>query len=119
MGNPAHQAHCLCSLPNLAIVVVASPEPGQVLECSLCLPAGATVADAVRASGLLGDKVDLPWPACGVWGRLVEVLQTLRHLDRVELYRPLAVDPKVARRERFARQGARTAGLFAHQRSQT
>jgi hypothetical protein len=33
--------------------------------------------------------------------------------DRVEIYRPLQVDPKVARRERFASQGARTTGLFA------
>jgi hypothetical protein len=32
------------------------------------------------------------------------------------VYRALKVDPKVARRERFARQGARTTGLFARQR---
>ncbi|MDH5708755.1 MAG: RnfH family protein, partial [Hylemonella sp.] len=43
--------------------------------------------------------------------------QVLRDLDRVELYRPLKVDPKVARRERFARQGARGAGLFASKRA--
>jgi putative ubiquitin-RnfH superfamily antitoxin RatB of RatAB toxin-antitoxin module len=40
----------------------------------------------------------------------------LRDLDRIELYRPLKVDPKVARRERFQRQGARAAGLFARKR---
>jgi hypothetical protein len=34
----------------------------------------------------------------------------------VELYRPLLVDPKVARRERFRRQGARNTGLFAQRR---
>ncbi|EXU78428.1 hypothetical protein AX13_16930, partial [Comamonas aquatica DA1877] len=33
-----------------------------------------------------------------------------------ELYQPLKVDPKVARRERFAQQGARGAGLFASRR---
>ena len=36
--------------------------------------------------------------------------------DRVEVYRALKVDPKVARRERFAKQGARTTGLFASKR---
>jgi sulfur carrier protein len=36
--------------------------------------------------------------------------------DRLEIYRPLKVDPKVARRERFARQGAKTTGLFAKRR---
>jgi hypothetical protein len=34
----------------------------------------------------------------------------------VELVRPLLVDPKVARRERFRRQGSRAAGLFAGRR---
>jgi putative ubiquitin-RnfH superfamily antitoxin RatB of RatAB toxin-antitoxin module len=34
----------------------------------------------------------------------------------VEIYRPLRVDPKVARRERFVKQGARTAGLFVKKR---
>ena len=40
----------------------------------------------------------------------------LRDGDRVEIYRPLRVDPKVARRERFRKQGARAAGLFAQRR---
>jgi len=34
----------------------------------------------------------------------------------VEIWRPLRVDPKLARRERFGRQGARSAGLFAKRR---
>jgi putative ubiquitin-RnfH superfamily antitoxin RatB of RatAB toxin-antitoxin module len=40
----------------------------------------------------------------------------LRDGDRVELCRELRVDPKVARRERFSKQGARRAGLFAKKR---
>ena len=53
----------------------------------------------------------------GIWGRKARLQQLLRDGDRVELYRPLQVDPKVARRERFARQGARAAGLFAKKRA--
>ena len=42
--------------------------------------------------------------------------QALREGDRIELCRALVVDPKVARRERFAKQGARGTGLFARRR---
>ena len=40
----------------------------------------------------------------------------VRDGDRVEIYRDLKVDPKVARRERFRKQGARATGLFAQRR---
>ena len=58
------------------------------------------------------------WPgkACGVWGRVVGLDWVLRAGDRVEMYRPLTVDPKTARRQRFARQGVRATGLFSRQR---
>ena len=52
----------------------------------------------------------------GVWGRAAAWDDVVRECDRVDLCRPLLVDPKVARRERFARQGARTTGLFAKRR---
>ncbi|MEO5606317.1 MAG: RnfH family protein, partial [Polaromonas sp.] len=39
--------------------------------------------------------------------------QLLQDADRIEIYRELRVDPKVARRERFNQQGAKRAGLFA------
>jgi putative ubiquitin-RnfH superfamily antitoxin RatB of RatAB toxin-antitoxin module len=71
------------------------------------------VIDALRASGWAGSETG--WVA-GVWGRVVPVAQELRDGDRVEMYRPLTVDPKVARRERFVRQGRRGAGLFARGR---
>ena len=51
-----------------------------------------------------------------VWGRKVPLAHMLRADDRVEVYRPLQVDPKVARRERFVRQGAKSAGLFTKRR---
>jgi putative ubiquitin-RnfH superfamily antitoxin RatB of RatAB toxin-antitoxin module len=40
----------------------------------------------------------------------------LQDHDRVEICRALTVDPKVARRARFVKQGARTTGLFARKR---
>ena len=42
--------------------------------------------------------------ACGVWGRVQPLDHVLRDGDRVELYRPLTVDPKEARRLRYKKQ---------------
>ena len=52
-----------------------------------------------------------------IWGQPTGLEQLLSSNDRLEIVRGLRVDPKVARRERFQKQGARTAGLFAHRRA--
>ena len=70
--------------------------------------------DAIEAAGLLLSAADLNEAAVGVWGRPAALVQRLHDLDRVEIYRPLKVDPKVARRTRFASQGVKKAGLFAN-----
>ncbi len=54
--------------------------------------------------------------ATSLWGRRVPLDETLRDGDRLELSRPLLVDPKVARRERFKSQGSKSAGLFSKRR---
>lgn len=102
----------------LRVTVLFSPAPREVREWALVLPAGSCVADAVAASGLRAEfpALDLDALGAGVWGRKAGPKQPLRDRDRVEVYRPLVVDPKVARRERFRRQGARAAGLFARKR---
>lgn len=102
----------------LPLTVVYSPAPREVREWTLDLPAGATVLQALRASGLAGDFPALDFSAVtvGIWGRKVRLSRLLCANDRIEVYRPLRVDPKVARRERFSKQGARAAGLFAKQR---
>lgn len=104
------------------ITVCISPSPGTVQESLLQLPAGSTVQqalDAVTASTAALPDEQLPEASAGmvgIWGKTATADQVLRHGDRLEVYRPLTVDPKVARRERFARQGARSAGLFKRQR---
>ncbi len=105
------------SLP-VSVSVVYSPAPRQLCEVHLSLPSGSTVLQALQASGFLEQFLP-PDPArtsVGVWGRKTAWSQTLRENDRVEIYRPLTVDPKVARRERFAKQGSRSAGLFVRKR---
>jgi putative ubiquitin-RnfH superfamily antitoxin RatB of RatAB toxin-antitoxin module len=103
----------------LRITLVYAPQPRSVFERTLTLPAGACLQDALDASGVSAahPALDLSPGHLGVWGRKADASQPLQDGDRVEVYRPLLVDPKVARRERFARQGARTTGLFAKKRA--
>lgn len=102
----------------MQVTLVCSPAPREVHEEELVLPEGAVLRDAIAASSLSQRFPTLDWAslAPGVWGRAAPWDQPLRALDRIELCRPLVVDPKVARRERFQRQGARGTGLFANRR---
>jgi putative ubiquitin-RnfH superfamily antitoxin RatB of RatAB toxin-antitoxin module len=103
----------------IEVTLSCSPAAREVFEQLLRLAPEATLADAVKASGLSQRFPDLDWRHAmtpGIWGRAVEWDQVLKHGDRIELCRPLTVDPKVARRERFQRQGSRGTGLFANRR---
>lgn len=101
------------------ITVVCSPQPRVVRRVELLVETGCTVGQALQLSGILVgmSQTELNSAELGVWGRKALAKQVLRANDRVEIYRQLTVDPKVARRERFARQGAKTAGLFAKRRA--
>lgn len=91
------------------VSVAYSPRARVVDETELSLPAGATLADAIRASGVLDRHpgLDLAQTRFGIWGRVQPPETVLRERDRVELYRPLQVDPKEARRLRYRKVGKR------------
>ena len=86
-------------MPELRVSVVYA-EPERVLRRDLVLPAGSTIADAIRTAAL---PVDAAGMRLGVFGRLADACTPLRDGDRVEIYRPLKVDPKEARRRRAAK----------------
>ena len=102
----------------LRLSVVHSPAPREVREWALELAPGATVLQALQACGIAADLpgLELSGETVGVWGRKAGLDDVVQEGDRIEVYRPLRVDPKVARRERFRSQGARSAGLFAKKR---
>lgn len=106
-------------MSTILISLVYAPQARQVLEISLQLESGCTVSQAIQNSKILQTipAIELQALELGIWGKKVASSHLLQNGDRVELYRPLKVDPKVARRERFAKQGARTAGLFAKRRA--
>jgi putative ubiquitin-RnfH superfamily antitoxin RatB of RatAB toxin-antitoxin module len=96
----------------LSVQVAYSPVPEQVDLRGLHLPVGATVADALRASGLLEQHsliLDQNL-VCGVWAKIRPLSHPLRDGDRVEVYRPLRVDPKEARRQRYRKGGKPAKG---------
>lgn len=88
-------------------VVYALPERQRLV--SVPLSAGMTALEAVWASGMLEEFPDLDASALalGIWGRRVDASQRLRADDRVEIYRPLRVDPREARREAAGSEGGR------------
>jgi putative ubiquitin-RnfH superfamily antitoxin RatB of RatAB toxin-antitoxin module len=76
--------------------------PGGEDAVTLRLARGATAGDAVRASGVLErhPEIDLARQQIGIYGRVVAAQAALADGDRVEVYRPLVVEPKEARRRR-------------------
>ena len=104
------------------ITVVYATGPRQVVELRHTYPDRTTALHVLHAlaqplgldSAALQAAVDDG--RIGVWGKPVPLDRVLVEGDRLEVYRPLTVDPKVARRQRFVRQGAKTAGLFAKKR---
>jgi len=77
-------------------VVQAHADRAEIVK--LELPAGATVRDALVAAGIDSQRV-------GIFGKQVSADARLADGDRVEVYRPLKIDPKQARRQRARRQG--------------
>ncbi len=100
------------------VTVVYSPSPRVVHDVAVSLPDGSSVLKALEASRVLAQfpGIAAARPAVGVWGKKVGLQHLLIDGDRLEIYRGLRVDPKVARRERFVKQGARSTGLFAKKR---
>jgi uncharacterized protein len=85
----------------VAVEVVCATAERQVLR-RLSLPAGSTVIQAVEQSGILQElpEVDFDPSRLGIFSRRVAPDDVLQDGDRVEIYRPLTLDPKDARRRR-------------------
>jgi hypothetical protein len=83
-------------------VVYALPDQQALLEVHV--EPGATLRDAIEASGILKrfPQIDLDRDKVGVFGKLKPLDAPLRAGDRVEVYRPLLADPKEVRRLRAA-----------------
>lgn len=81
-------------------VCYALPEAQTLIAVDV--PAGATVQQAIDASGILRKhpEIDLSTQKVGIYGKVKPLDAPLADHDRVEIYRPLIVDPKMARQRR-------------------
>lgn len=91
-------------MPDIRVEVVYALPERQYLR-QLVLEEGSTLEQAIRASGLLAlrQDIDLNVNKVGIFSRPAKLDDTLSDGDRVEIYRPLLIDPKELRRQRAER----------------
>jgi len=101
----------------LSIEVCYAAADAQTL-ISVDLPEGATLQQALEKSGILQryPAIDLTTQKVGVFGKLKPLDAVLADHDRVEIYRPLLVDPKLSRQRRVEK--TRKAGSVEGRRWQ-
>lgn len=89
-------------------VEVAYATAARQLSIETTVPRGATLQDAIEASGILQQfpEIDLNHAKVGVFGKVATLSAVVSAHDRVEIYRPLAADPRQARRQR-AKKGVK------------
>lgn len=89
----------------LRVEAAYATSQSQVVR-TLEVTAGATVEEVIRRSGLLAEfpEIDLRKNSVGIFGSLVDLNTPVADGDRVEIYRPLQMDPKEARRRRATRR---------------
>ena len=92
----------MASIPADIGVEVSYAEPGRAVAKTFRLGCPACIADVLRLAAADPDfaGVDIEHAAVGIFGRVAPLSQVLNDGDRVEIYRPLAADPKIARRAR-------------------
>jgi putative ubiquitin-RnfH superfamily antitoxin RatB of RatAB toxin-antitoxin module len=80
-------------------ILVAYANTERQVEIPLTVEASCTVALAIQRSGLLRQFPEIQWGCVvvGIYSQRVALDALLHEGDRVEIYRPLRMDPKQAR----------------------
>ena len=89
---------------DLIEVEVIDALPNQVWRIRLQLPENASVGQALADPRVIEHCPDVAHRTVGIFGSRCRADRRLRDGDRIELYRPLIIDAKEARRERAAEQ---------------
>ena len=87
-------------MPESFEVEVAYATPERQLSLKVSVPEGTNLQEAIELSGILSEfeGLEIDPGRVGVFGRKAKLQQVLKPGDRVEIYRPLLIDPKEARR---------------------
>jgi len=86
--------------PSVVSIELAYAEPSRQVLRPLSVPQGFTVADAIRLSQIEREVGAIAPDRIGVFGKHVNRERIVQPGDRIEIYRPLKVDPKESRRRR-------------------
>ena len=97
-GCFATRAHALYG--GMTIEVVGAGIDGDYWSKELTMPKGATIADAAKAAGAALSVNESETPKVGIWGRQKPPQTKISEGDRVEIYEPLAICPRAARKSR-------------------
>ncbi len=93
----------------MPVVEVAYARPDKQEIVPVTVPKGTTALEAVKLSGIVAlfPEVDPESIDMGIFGKVIKdpAAHQLREGDRVELYRPLKIDPKQARLNRAKKKG--------------
>lgn len=85
-------------------VSVAYTRPAHQFWLSLDVPESSTVLNAIERSGILArcPELDLKKNKVGIFGKITRLTAPLADGDRVEIYRPITVDPKTVPQRKIA-----------------
>lgn len=85
-------------------ISVAYTQPAQQIWLSLDVPETSTVLQAIERSGILArcPELDLKKNKVGIFGKIAKLTAPLADGDRVEIYRPITVDPKTVPQRKIA-----------------
>lgn len=94
----------------ISLCYASGPNP---LLRALEVDAGTTIGQAIELSGMLQDapEINLVTMPVGIYGKKKTLDAVVQARDRIEIYRPLIVDPKNARRRRAKQEAAPAAPL--------
>jgi len=81
-------------------VIYALPNKQEIISIEVDSP--CTVEQAIRQSKILEQyqKLELSEIKIGIFSKICKLTDRLHNFDRIEIYRPLIIDPKQARKNR-------------------
>jgi len=93
-------------MPNEILIEIAYALPEEQVIISIKVPTIFNVQQAIEKSGIQKKfpSIDLSKNKLGIFGKKTTLDQPLNDRDRIEIYRPLILDPKEMRRKRAAKK---------------
>jgi putative ubiquitin-RnfH superfamily antitoxin RatB of RatAB toxin-antitoxin module len=90
-------------------VEIVYAHPQRTISKSLAMREGALIGEALDAAAADEEfrGVDLASATVGIYGSVASRDRPLKEGDRIEIYRPLLAEPKLARRERAGRKASK------------